>query len=940
MESSLFRKSVPSEFAGRKRWPVIVTAAVCAVLGAILGERLTRPTDLPPRGEPRRTPEPAESASEAQRSLPDAIASSPAATEQLIAEGRHVADRLVEAFPDNPQALTLGGHIYFTLGHSAKAIEWWERSVELNPDLAEAWSGLAQAHWEQGDFDSAVTCMQRVNETDPRLAGERIYLMVDSLMGLGRESEAAAILRDRAKANTLSPHGLLVLGQAYLQAKDYEKAKRQFEAALAIEPRFAHAHYGLARALARLGDSEKAQHHRQEYARLKNQDLVVMDRMRGERREVEKVDPARVRGLVSGFFLNAGKIYATYGSWDQAEKHWLQAIGINPEFPEPRQLLHSLYSSQGRAQELEDSSRIEALTDRAPEDGKGKRVSRDTSRTGAEGPIFLEDVTAQTGITFCHTDGSSGRHYIVESVASGMATFDYDNDGLVDVYFLNGRPLPDAETQQQPANSLYRNVGGFRFVEVTGESGVGCTGYGMGVAIGDYDNDGRADIYVNNFGPNVLYCNNGDGTFRDVTRRAGVASGDTAGAGANFLDVDGDGDLDLFSANYIRFTYENHVTAVVRGASKYANPRSFPLQPNSLFRNNGNGTFTDVTGESGIGAHAGSGMGTVCLDYDNDGRTDIFVCNDQSWDFLFHNDGGGTFREVGLAAGASCNYAGELVSSMGADAGDYDNDGWLDLFLTDYEGERPILYRNLGCGMFEDLAMRAGVTQGSMALVKWGCAFVDFDNDGYKDIFVGCGHLQDDIEEYTDRSTYMVRPVLFRNLGNGTFRDVSETSGDGMKVKLVARGVAFDDLDNDGRVDVVVSNTRRPPTILRNQSVTGNHWIQIRLRGVKTNRDGVGAQVKVVAGKLVQTDEVHSGRGYQSHFGSRLHFGLGKRGVVDRIEVRWIGGCEDVFENVKADRLVTLVEGMRMTVRTLGSRTSNFNSVVTRSKLCETFPQN
>jgi hypothetical protein len=532
----------------------------------------------------------------------------------------------------------------------------------------------------------------------------------------------------------------------------------------------------------------------------------------------------------------------------------------------------------------------------------------------AEGPIILRDVTKQSGIGFRHTDGGGGRYYIVETVASGLATLDYDEDGLIDIYFLNGRPLRGTAWQDPPpTNRLYRNLGGLRFVDATDKAGVGDAGFGLGVAVGDYDNDGLPDMYVNNYGPNVLYHNNGDGTFTDVTKTAGAGRADKVGAGANFLDIDGDGNLDLFVANYIAFTYENHVASIVRGTSFYSGPLSFPKQPNQLFRNNGDGTFTEISAESGIGAHAGAGMGTIALDYDNDGRTDIFVCNDEYWNFLFRNEGGGKFREVALAAGVSGNFAGEPVAGMGADVADYDHDGRLDLFMTDYREQHPILYRNLGGGAFEDVTMQAGAAAGSFPYIKWGCGFVDFDNDGHPDLFIGCGHLGEyarRVDLPLFREADEVAPVLLRNTGHGKFVNVSNSSGDGMRVKLVARGIAFDDLDNDGRGDVVILNSRRPPTILRNESVTGNHWVQIRLRGVKTNRDGVGARVKVVAGDLAQTAEVHSGRGYQSHWGSLLHFGLGKHDRVDRIEVRWIGGG-DVLENVPANRLLTIREGSK-----------------------------
>jgi len=527
-----------------------------------------------------------------------------------------------------------------------------------------------------------------------------------------------------------------------------------------------------------------------------------------------------------------------------------------------------------------------------------------------EGPIVLRDVTRQTGITFRHTDGGNGRYYIVETVASGVATLDYDGDGRIDIYFLNGRPLRGTPADRRAKNALYRNLGGFRFADVSQQAGVADPGYGLGVCAGDFDNDGFPDLYVNNYGPNVLYRNRGDGTFADVTGRAGVARGDTVGAGANFLDVDGDGDLDLFVSDYIRFTYDNHVTTIVRGAPWYAGPRDFPPQPNHLFGNRGDGTFADISAESGIAAHAGSGMGTICFDYDSDGDTDIFVGNDQALNFLFSSDGAGKFREAAVEAGVACNYGGEPVGSMGADCADYDHDGWLDLFLTDFQRQKPILFHGLGHGLFEDATMQTGAAAGSFSYVKWGCGMVDFDNDGHADIFLGCGHLGEGLDPTADRTSYMVRPILLRNTGQGRFVDVSDHSGDGMKLELVARGIAFDDLDNDGRVDVVILSSRRAPAILRNESPTDNRWLQVRLRGVKTNRDGVGARVRVTAGDLSQIAEVHSGRGYQSHFGSRLHFGLGTRDRVDRIEVRWIGGGTDVLCDVPANQIVTLTEGL------------------------------
>jgi hypothetical protein len=508
-----------------------------------------------------------------------------------------------------------------------------------------------------------------------------------------------------------------------------------------------------------------------------------------------------------------------------------------------------------------------------------------------------------------HTDGSAGKRYIVETVSAGLALFDYDGDGDVDIYFLNGAPLKGTKVDVPPRNALYRNDGAWKFTDVTRQAGVGDTGYGLGVAVGDYDNDGDPDLYLNNYGPNVLYRNNGDGTFSDVTKQAGVANGHRVGAGANFLDIDKDGDLDLFVSNYVQFSYENHRGVRFNGYPAYVGPLDYPLAPNTLYANNGDGTFTDVSGESGIGAHRGAGMGTVCCDYDNDGDTDLFVGNDMTANFLFMNRGAGKFEEVGVGAGVAYDFAGKEQGTMGVDCGDYNNDGLLDFYTTSYQGQLALLYKNLGDGSFEDVTRLTGAGEGTLPYVTWGCGLVDFDSDGDRDIFVACGHLQDNVELFDNATSYHARNILLMNTGDGKFVNVSDQCGDGLAVKLSSRGAAFDDLDNDGDVDVVILNSRREPTILRNDSPRGNHWLQVRLRGTKTNRDGVGARVKVTAGDLTQIDEVHSGRGYQSHYGTRLYFGLGKRDRVDRIEVRWIGGGVDVLENAVVDRLVTVVEG-------------------------------
>jgi hypothetical protein len=525
-------------------------------------------------------------------------------------------------------------------------------------------------------------------------------------------------------------------------------------------------------------------------------------------------------------------------------------------------------------------------------------------------PIQLVDVTPTTGIRFRHTDGSSGMRYVVEAFSAGLATFDFDGDGLLDIYFPNGAPLPGSSIDPPPRHALYRNLGDWTFRDVTQEAGVVCTAYGLGVTIGDYNNDGWPDIYLSNFGPNILFRNNGDGTFRSVTESAGVARGDLLGAGTSFLDIEGDGDLDLYVGNYITYDCDDHVPVVIDGIPSYPSPRDYEPLPDTLYRNDGDDSFTDVSVESGIAAHAGRAMGMVCADYDRDGDTDVFVCNDVQENYLFQNDGQGVFVEVARLAGAAYNGNGQVLANMAVDVGDYNNDGWLDFFTTNYQGQVPVLFHNLGNGLLDDVTARTGAASGCHIHVNWGCGFVDLDNDGHLDLFIGNGHTEDNIELRMTSAVYKARCVVLRNVG-GKFENVSERVGDGLQRELAARGVALDDMDNDGDVDVVILASREGPMILRNmlvESRSDNHWLDVELHGVLSNRDGVGSRVTVTAGDLTLVDEVHSGRGYQGHSGSRLHFGLGPRDHVDRIEVAWLGGETEVIEDVPADRLVRIVE--------------------------------
>tara|TARA_E500000178_G_scaffold356337_1_gene433497 strand:+ start:1655 stop:3385 length:1731 start_codon:yes stop_codon:yes gene_type:complete len=527
--------------------------------------------------------------------------------------------------------------------------------------------------------------------------------------------------------------------------------------------------------------------------------------------------------------------------------------------------------------------------------------------------IQLKDVTTQTDVDFIHTDGSSGRRYIVETVASGLATFDFDGDGLIDILFLNGAPLPGATPPVQPRNALYRNEGHWKFTDVTTKAGLDDSRYHLGVCVGDYDNDGHLDIFLNNFGPNILYRNNGDSTFTDVTHETGLGTGQEVGAGACFLDADGDGDLDLFIAQYVGFGFDKHHISQMNGFPAYVGPLNYPPTTNAFYRNNGNGTFTDVSRESGIGLLKGAGMGVIACDLDNDRDTDIIVGNDLRPDFVLRNDGHGKFREEGTLLGLAYDAFGNVQGSMGVECADWNHDGWMDVYITPYQRQIPTLFQSQKGLFFEDVSRQTGAGKDAFADVKWGVGIIDFDNDTHRDLFIATGHLIDNVEQIDSSMRYAASNILLRNTGTGKFVNVSEQCGDGMQPVKSSRGAAFDDLDNDGDIDAVILNARSSPTLIRNDSGQGNHWLQIQLQGTTSNRDGIGARVTVRTGKLQQIDEIHSGRSYQSDFGKRLHFGLGNQTHIDEIKVEWIGGDVDTLHHIQANQLCVIKEGQGLT---------------------------
>ncbi|MCY3738789.1 MAG: CRTAC1 family protein [Gemmatimonadaceae bacterium] len=536
----------------------------------------------------------------------------------------------------------------------------------------------------------------------------------------------------------------------------------------------------------------------------------------------------------------------------------------------------------------------------------------------ADGQVTFLDVTDQAGVGFHYTHGGTGRKHFIETMGPGCAFLDYDGDGRLDIYAVNGHALDGSEPIE--ANELYRNLGDGTFREVGREAGADDRGYGVGVTAADYDNDGDLDLFLTNYGPNVLLRGRGDGTFADHTAQAGV--GDSLwGTGCAFLDYDNDGLLDLYVANYVEYSLDaegrdltpyflsapgQELSADLRA---YPSPENFPGSPDVLYRNAGDGTYADVTAAAGVLDPAGKGMGIVCADYDGDGDSDVFVANDQTANFLYRNDGDGTFTDVALLSGVGYSGDGRPEASMGADFGDYDNDGLLDLVVPNFHREPTSLYRNEGDGLFSWESMRSGLGRPSLAWVGWGTAFLDYDNDGFLDVFVANGHTLDNADLFDASSSYAQPDQLFRNIA-GRFEDVSAASGEALAAAKVSRGAAFGDYDDDGDTDIFVVHSTGRADLLRNEGGNAGHWLQVRTVGERANRDGVGARIEVVSGDLRQVREIRTGSGLYSQNDLRASFGLGERERVELLEVRWPGGGVDRVEGLSVNRLVVVAEGV------------------------------
>jgi hypothetical protein len=532
---------------------------------------------------------------------------------------------------------------------------------------------------------------------------------------------------------------------------------------------------------------------------------------------------------------------------------------------------------------------------------------------GSASTVQFTNVARQVGLDFQHTNGASPEKHMVETMGSGGLFFDYNNDGWLDIFLVDGGSVVDRQVAGRARHRLYRNRGNGTFEDVTAASGIAHQEYGLGACAADYDNDGWPDLYVTNVGSNRLYHNNGNGTFTDVTRAAGVATG-LLSTGCAFADVDNDGFVDLFVANYVDLSAERACGNSQTRA--YCRPELYKGLPDILYHNNRNGTFTDVSRESGILSVTGKGLGVVVGDYDDDGWPDIFVANDLAPNFLFHNNGKGVFSEVGLLAGVSVASDGRVRAGMGTDFGDYNGDGLLDLVVTNFMQEAHNIFRNLGKGLFGDATFESGIGRATMPFVGFGAVFLDYDNDGDLDLAIANGHVLDNAEYFSPGATYAQRNLLFHNEGGGRLKEVGPLSGPGFSLVKVSRGLAAADVDNDGALDLLVTHNGQAVDLLRNEGGARNNALLVRLVGTKSNRDGIGARLRLTAAGKTEVREVKAGSSYLSQNDLRAHFGIGRATRIDRLEIRWPAGGTEVIPNVPVNHIITVVEGQGMTGRT------------------------
>ncbi len=774
----------------------------------------------------------------------------------------------------------------------------WPQQVQP-PTTAEQHLRRASALFDQRRFAEAAAEARRARELDPKLA-QAWKLGGLSLQLAGRAPEAEMEFAAALQLFPNDPDLWFYLARVQYLQSSLKPAEKSARRALELQADHAGAHTQLAMTLEALNDFPNALDHYRRGIEL------------GQKQQRPPTLP----------LLYAANLLVKLNRFEEALDYFTRAAAIDPQSSEIRfsrgralEKLRRLAEAKKEYQQavsIDSNAQARAALERLRAGATENRVAGKSAPSIT--PIRFRNVAEQARLDFVLRNDASPRKYQVETMTGGVAVIDYDNDGWMDIYFVNGAKLPDMKkSSPQFWNRLYRNNRDGTFSDVTEKAGVAGEGFSMGVAVADFDNDGDQDLFVAGVNHNILFRNDGKGRFDDVTTKAGLSNTRLWSVAAAWLDYDNDGDLDLFVANYCKWSPEidPYCGAMKEGWRTYCFPDKYEGLPNQLFRNNGDWTFTDVSSPSGVGKHIGKGMGVAIADYDDDGFVDVFVANDTLPNFLFRNNGRGGFEEVGLAAGVAVNDSGRPVSSMGVDFRDYDNDGLPDLIVSALEGETYPLFKNLGKGFFGDATWPSGLGAETVKRSGWSLGLFDFNNDGFKDLFTVNAHVNDNIELY-NQQTYRQPNSVFVNTGGGAFLDASREAGAEFQIKRAHRGCAFADFDNDGRVDVVTTSLNEPVELFRNESAGENHWLAIRLVGVKSNRDGIGAKIKIVtADDKSLFNHVTTSVGYASSSDVRAHFGLGRERTVKEIEIRWPSGALQRLKEVAVDRMLTVTEDQK-----------------------------
>ena len=862
-----------------------------------------------------------------------------AAAEPLLKRALAIQEEaLGPEHPDVARSLNNLAGLYQAQGHNAAAEPLLKRALAIreralgpeHPAVATSLSNLAELYRVQGHNAAAEPLLKRALAIREETLGPEhpdVARSLNNLAGLNHAQAnyvAAEPLLKRALAiqeKVLGPEhpdvarSLNNLAGVYRAQGNYTAAEPLLKCALAIrEKALGPEHPDVATSLNNLAELYHIQGNYAAAEPLFKRALAIREKALGP----EHPD-------VATSLNNLAELYDIQGDYAAAEPLYKRLLAIRekalgPEHPDAAQTLNNLarlYRAQGNEAAAEPLfKRLRATREKVLEVVEAGPQSRPASTAP---PIAFVDETARSGVNFKTANSKTSEKYLMESMVGGVAMLDFDADGLLDLFLVNGAaladPMPEGarpdKSEPRYWNRLYRNDGDGTFTDVTEEAGVAGHSYGMGAVAGDYDNDGHADLYVTNYGNNILYHNNGDGTFRDVTEQAGVGGGGWS-ASAAFLDYDRDGHLDLFVTRYVVWDFQLSPFCGPRkpGYRAYCHPDRFRPISHLLYRNNGDGTFTDVSRPSGVEASPGKGLGVAVHDFNRDGWPDIFVANDSFPQQLFRNNGDGTFTETALLLGLAYDDDGKTFAGMGTDFGDYDNDGWPDIFVNALAAQRYALFRNDG-DSFEYASGPTEVARITLLHSGWGTKFVDFDNDGWKDLMVGQGHVMDNIHLRQTFARYLEPLLLMRNLG-GRFENVSKQAGPAFQVPLAARGAAFGDLNNDGRSDIIVSILDGPALVLRNASPPENHWLLVNTVGTRSNRDGIGAALRLVSGSgREQRALVSTAGSYMSSNDKRVHFGLGSERTIRLLEISWPSGVVQRLEGVQPNQILTVREPER-----------------------------